>query len=773
MPTYHLHIKGCVQGVGFRPFVYGLAKRHNIHGWVKNTSNGVHIRFNAEGELVEKFHTSCILNCPPQADITSHELKRISQEYFSEFVIADSSEDGHTDIAITPDFGLCSACREELNDHHDRRSAYPFITCTNCGPRYSIMEGLPYDREKTAMGHFDQCPKCADEYHDPFDRRYYSQTNSCSDCGIEMLLKNKEGDSFSTQNGILTTVGKALKKGEIIAVKGIGGYLLLCDATEIKPISKLRERKRRPEKPFAVMYPNLEVLKGDVICGEDDFHLLSSPTSPILLMDLQEKPSSGLVYQEIAPLLNQVGVMLPYAPLLALIAQSFGKPLVATSANVSGSPIVYQDDTAYAELFTFADWILSHNREIKTPQDDSVIKKSGATNEHVLLRRSRGLAPNFYHELKTTEESILCMGAQMKGSFCVSNKSNIYVSQYLGDLDGFESQTNYKAALQHFLNLTKVKPHSIYCDSHPSYFSSELAEQLAEAGDIPISSVQHHKAHFAAVLGENQLLFSEDKILGVIWDGTGLGDDEQMWGGEFFDYSSNQMSRINHFDYFPILSGDKMAREPRLSSLSLTKGEAPLENKFTAVEWDFYQKAIHQAPILTSSVGRIFDAVASLIHLRQRATFEGQAAMLVEQAARSYLDSSNWKSLGTYSYTVDQGQISLQPMINEMIEDLKMRSSQGLIASKFHQTLVGIVDEMAIAGNYRKLAFSGGVFQNGVLVDLIKLQLGNKYELYFHKQLSPNDENISFGQYIWHLMQSDQYQTKSVHSSLKPEQICV
>lgn len=678
-------------------------------------------------------------------------MEEIEPADFTDFSIVESDQGTDLDMSITPDFAMCKDCRTELFDHNDRRFQYAFITCTHCGPRYSIMEGLPYDRPQTTMSEFDFCDDCSLEYNNPLDRRYYSQTNSCHECGVTMRLINAAGLEYTNEQDILERVQNDLASGATVAVKGIGGYLLLCDATSEAAVMQLRDRKGRPHKPFAVLYPDLEMLSGDTRLSDKEIGLLTGPVAPIVLARLKDELKTGVCLEAVAPGLNQLGVMLPYAPLLQLIATRFNKPLVATSANLSGSPIVFQDDEARNALFAFADLILSHNRRITTNQDDSVMKYTALARQPIVIRRSRGLAPNYYHSLDITDRtSILALGAEMKGSYSFNVGSNLYVAQFLGNLSSYESQVNYRQTLEHFLSLTKCKPAAIIADLHPEYFTSYQANDLSKSFQVPVHRVQHHEAHFTAVLTENDLLDTQEKVLGMIWDGTGYGHDKQIWGGEFFAYEDRAIIRNTHFDYFPVLAADKMALEPRLSAFSITSGHERLEGYFTTQEWSFYHKSILQKGIQTSSMGRMFDAIACLLGLLDKSTYEGQAAMLLEQAAGEYLEE-HWYKVEPYDLSILDSILSVKPMLNAIIDDLENNVSVGKIAARFHLTLVRAIEMVAEHGSYQKLAFSGGVFQNGVLVDLIKLHLDDKYQLYFHKQLSPNDENISFGQLMYHL----------------------
>lgn len=732
--------------MGFRPFVYREAQSLGLKGWVSNTPDGVHIEFNADFKLSREFYQHCIASAPAQSKITGHRIYEVVPREFEAFEIKDSQGLGPVDLTIPPDFGICPDCRAELLDTHDRRHGYPFTTCTHCGPRYSILHQLPYDRHMTAMEGFTMCSHCNKEYEDPHDRRYYSQTNSCPDCGVSLVLYGPGGKENTDPTEVLLRVHQALQQGKIVAVKGIGGYLLLCDATKPGPVSLLRQRKNRPAKPFAVLYPGADLLEKDVFLTQSQKEYLEGPIAPVYVLPLRPVPGTGICHELISPGLHSLGVMLPYAPLLVLIAQKFEKPLVATSANLSGSPIIHDDGKARRELFQFADMVLSHDREIAIPADDSVIKSTSLPGPSIILRRSRGLAPGGHQRLNFPGETLLALGAEMKGGFSVATAHNLYVSQYLGNLGGYEAQETFRKVLTDFLALVKVKPRSLICDLHPNYFTTFLAQEMRGDLGLPLHKVQHHEAHFAAVLGENDLLDRPGPVMGVIWDGVGHGHDDQVWGGEFFTYQGGDFRRFQHFDYFPWLAGDKMSKEPRLSAFSLTRGDSLLKAAFRQEEWKVYTKLLTRPGLLTSSVGRLFDAVSSLLGALQKSTYEGQGGLLLERMASRFYTAYHWEKVPPFAFEIKDGIVSLAPMIDEMVGELLAGAAKDQLAARFHQTLVSIIGKTAQMTGHTHIAFSGGVFQNSVLVDLIRQQLSRDYHLYFHKQLSPNDENISFGQ---------------------------
>lgn len=764
MDTWHIHIKGQVQGVGFRPFIYSVAQEFEVNGWVNNTIDGVHIVFNADEKTALTFRERILEEAPRLSKITALHLTKIKSKPFSRFEIIHSELSGEPKLLLTPDFALCQDCKRELHSVENHRYLYPFISCTNCGPRFSIIHDLPYDRGNTKMDIFQMCPRCQSEYGNPSDRRYYSQTNSCPDCSIKLTLYDAEQNIVATDHMVIANhVVKSWEAGKIVAIKGIGGYLLTCDAANRSAVEALRKKKHRPSKPFALMYPSSGELK-DFFVKKEMVADLEGPISPIVLLDKKESAS---VIPEVAPGLSQIGVMLPYTPLFDLLLTKFGHPIVATSGNHSHSPIVYQDHKALEDLLGIADFVLGNNREIVIPQDDSLIKYSFFEKQKIILRRSRGLAPTYINaSLTFLEQGVLAMGAMLKSTFSLSLGGNIYISQYLGDLTHFDTQQNYELVIRHFLQLFQSEPLQILSDKHPQYPSSQLAEQYANTWNIPPRRIQHHIAHFGAILGEHSLVHTDYPVLGVIWDGTGLGDDNQIWGGEFFTYQAYNFTRNYHFDYFDFILGDKMAIEPRVSALSAcwaVEGATELlRDKFTDIEWRIYTKLLAKENALqTSSIGRIFDAVASLLGILDQQTYEGEAAMRLEAVALDYcqqhgLDFSEHYLVADLKSLV----ISTSSLMSGILADLKIGKTKRFIAAKFHYSLVEVVRMVANSLGIKQLAFSGGVFQNALLVDLLQYHLKGEFELFFHRELSPNDENISFGQIICYQIEQIKEETE-------------
>ncbi|MEP7111127.1 MAG: carbamoyltransferase HypF [Ferruginibacter sp.] len=748
MHTYHIHINGLVQGVGFRPFVCQLAKRMNVTGWVSNTNNGVHIEFSTSPRKAGEFYKAVINDPPPNAIITSHHFDEIAPATFAAFNIRQSNNENKPDLLLTPDMAICDDCRQELLTVNNRRYHYPFTTCLHCGPRYSIISDLPYDREHTTMRSMRICDSCSAEYYNIENRRHYSQTNSCPACAIPLHLYSSPDSCLSSDaEEIFEMVIAELKRGSIIAIKGIGGYLLLCDATNELSVNILRTRKRRPAKPFALLYADIVMAKADVRLRSFEINALLEKSAPIVLCKIKYAAANGICTQAIAPNLDKIGLMLPHSPLLLLIADTFGKPLIATSGNLSGSPVFYKDEDALENLFDVADLILTFERDIVVPQDDSVIQYTGR-GHRIVLRRSRGLAPNYFpNPFQSIPGAVLAMGGELKSAFALLDEKNLYISQYLGDQGTVESQTCFKETLQHLTTLLKTEPGHILIDKHPDYFVSLYGKEIAAIQKIPLTAIQHHKAHFGSVLAENNLLLSKERVLGFIWDGTGYGDDGQIWGGEVFIYENNEMARVAHLSYFSQLLGNKMSREPRLSALSLLKDHPDqlfiIQKYFSKLEWEYYQRLIQQpATLLTSSMGRFLDGIAAILGICIYNTYEGEAVMQLEALART----CSHKPAEYYSIQLLNNRLDWNTFLIELLEDLQQEEKPSLIAWKVFYSLATVVEELSNHFNIDNLAFSGGVFQNALLCDLLVEKLYDKRKLYFHQQLSPNDECIGFGQ---------------------------
>ena len=754
---WHIHLQGRVQGVGFRPYMYNLAQQWQLKGTVSNGLDGLHIAIETTEKQAKAFY-ACLLSQPPALAIITHShIKKGPPQLFADFSIQTGEADTQIpNLWITPDLASCPTCLTEMQETGNRRHGYAFITCTQCGPRYSIMQALPFERHLTTMQPYALCGTCAQEFTQPADRRFFAQTISCPTCGVRMQWNDANGKPLDVpETTIIDAAAQAILQGQIVAVKGIGGYLLLADATQADAIKRLRQKKHRPRKPLAVLYPSLQYLQQHTTVTQVEADLLASAQAPIVLLPMAPAMQQAIATEALAPGLDKIGVMLPYAPSLHLLSIASNRPLVATSGNVSGAPICFTDADAFAHLKGIADFFLTHNRAIVAPQDDSLISVPSGYHQPILLRRSRGYAPACPVYRPRHTHSIVATGALMKSSFAISHAGQVYVSQYLGNTDSYEAQQSYRHTYWRLAGMLHLQPQVVVADMHPGYFSHAFAHELATAQGLQVQTVQHHKAHFAAVLADNNLLEHEAPVLGVIWDGIGLGDDGQSWGGEFFTYEKGKLLRCYYFDYFPHLLGDKLAREPRLAALAATHaawpGVAMPTGMFTEVEADLYKKILdNYTGLQTSSVGRLFDAVAALVLGIGHQSYEGEAAMRLEATARQWLGKNVLAEKDSYfSSGAHYHRIPTASLMQAIAQDVHRGKEAGYVAAKFHRSLVHLVEIIAGHLQVQDIACSGGVFQNALLVDMAVHYLGSRFNLYFHRHLPSNDENIAFGQVVW------------------------
>ncbi|VVM06601.1 Carbamoyltransferase HypF [Methylacidimicrobium cyclopophantes] len=754
-----IHLDGKVQGVGFRPFVYRLAREAGLVGWVSNGLDGVHIRVQGEREALDRFWEALLRKHPPIAAVTHSEIREAPLGTDSSFVVRESSQEGKATVLLLPDLDLCESCRSEMHDSKNRRFQYPFTTCTDCGPRYSIIRGLPYDRERTTMEPFPMCPECAREYRDPADRRFYSQTNSCPTCGVRVDLLDSGGARLASGIPALDEAAGRIARGEIVALKGVGGYLLLVDAANPRAVEELRRRKRRPTKPFALLFADLESIRREARAAPEEERWLLRREKPIVILDRRE--AGGSLAPGVAPEEDTLGIMLPSAPLPSLLLDRLAGPVVATSANLSDSPILATEREIVASLGHVVDAVLSHNREIESRLDDSVVRFSPFFRHPILLRRARGFAPLYLSEgfELDPEVAILAMGAHQKSTVALAHQGKIYLSQPLGDLESWESQENFRATLSHLRRLLSFVPKRIAVDLHPGYASTEAGRGLAGEWGLRVEKVQHHRAHFWSLLAEHSLLWEREPVLGVIWDGTGLGEDGAIWGGEFFLWREGRMERVAHFDYLPLLLGEKAIREPRLSAFGLWHSSEGLrerlEEKLLPVERRIYRALLARGDFpRSSSVGRLFDGVASLLGLADRVSFEGEAARGLERIALRLCRALGGVGAvrGREPYPLPSfpsgGVVGLDGLRAEIARDLVCGVPSEEIALRFHLSLASLVGRIVEGVGCRRVALGGGVFQNGLLVDLIEALWGERISVYIARELSPNDESISFGQMV-------------------------
>jgi len=742
-------ICGAVQGVGFRPFVYRLATELELKGWASNTGQGVFIEVEGDPGAVQQFLFRVDKEKPPRASIQSLESSMLDPLGHENFEIRESEETGGKSVVILPDIATCADCVREIFDPRDRRFGYPFTNCTNCGPRFTIIESLPYDRANTSMKRFVMCAGCEREYHDPLDRRFHAQPNACPRCGPQIELWDGAGATIAQSREALLKAAEMIRAGKILALKGIGGFQLLVDARNEQAVTSLRERKQREEKPFAVMYPAIEAVREICEISDAEERLLRSAESPIVLLHRHSAISPS-----IAPGNPNLGVMLPYTPLHHLLTRELGFPIVATSGNLSDEPICIDEREAVSRLGGIADFFLVHDRRIIRHMDDSIVRIMGG--REMVLRRARGYAPLpiIVGRLCQTQNlgvsqkrpTILAVGAHLKNTVALSVGVQVFVSQHIGDLETKEAYSAFCAVAEDLPRLYEAKPEVIACDLHPDYLSTKYAAQLP----VPSFPVQHHWAHVASCMAENEL---ESPALGVAWDGTGYGPNGTIWGGEFLLANDGSFTRVAHLRQFRLPGGDAAIKQPRRSRLGLlyeifrdelwerdelladfSKQELPLLRQML-------EKKVN-AP-LTSSAGRLFDAVASLIGLRQQASFEGQAAMEMEFAVQAGTDEAYPFSLGTGSPVV----IDWEPAIRGILDDERRGASAGMISARFHNMLAEAIVAIARKIEEPKVVLSGGCFQNRYLTErtIDRLRQEN-FRPYWHQRVPPNDGGIALGQ---------------------------
>lgn len=756
MKTFKIHISGRVQGVGFRPFIFNLAVKSDLKGYVSNDEYGVIIVAQQTEKTVRNFYDEIFSLKPRSSEIISSEISEISiDEVFTEFYIKPTEKGIVVDIPLTPDFATCDHCEEELFNPDNPRFYYPFTTCTQCGPRYSLTEKFPFERENTSVAVFEMCPNCLHEYKNADDIRFHSQTNTCPKCGIKVKLTDNSGLTITENNEeIFKVLAEKLSEGKIAAVKNTSGYLLMCDATNELAVAELRKRKRRPTKPFAVLFPGMEEMKSYL--DVKDFHEkeFRSSEAPICIIPIKDK--KDLAVAQVSPNMETVGAMFPYTGMLKLVAKTFGKPLIATSGNFHGSPICSDEAEAINTLKPIADYFIHHNLVIRHPQDDSVIRFTEKFQKKIILRRSRGYAPNYFFadELKIknkAKKQILSLGGDLKNTFSAVPNNHVYISEYIGDLANFETYGRYEKTIKSYLKIFQFQPQLIIKDQHPNYENQKVRQLFP---DVLETSVQHHEAHFAAVIGEHRLWETEEKTMGVIWDGVGFAANDEIWGGEFFIYENKEFSHVAQIAQFPWILGDKMSKSPKISALSVLNNSEKLRQYFDENEWKIYIKLIEQNAVRTSSVGRLFDAAAFLSGCHSPIYFEGEAAMWFEKMAqRAYRESTDEMKDYLEGYAI-QNKIPSKVLMENLMSDLEKISPEKA-ALNFHFTLIKCIGKIAENHQVRNICFSGGVWQNAVMVDLVMEVLGKDFNLFFHEKLSPNDENISFGQlnYYLNLMQ--------------------
>ena len=765
----HFTISGVVQGVGFRPFVYRLAIQHQLSGWVQNTAVGVALEVEGKVENIEAFAMLLQQQKPVQACIEDIESVNVPLQEEARFTIIDSAASEVFTSPIPADIAICSDCLEEMRNPYNRRYRYPFINCSHCGPRFTIMTALPYDRVHTSMSDFEMCAACRAEYLNPFDRRFHAQPIACPDCGPQLSLK----DGLTDGNAVMLTSGdetllqavEALRQGKIIAVKGLGGFHLMADAGNEAAVQLLRRRKHRKSKPFALMYPSLEQVKTDCKVSPEAQKLLCSAAAPIVLLEhiiKHNKPAH--IAPAVAPGNPYYGVMLPSTPLHHLLLQALDRPLIATSGNRSNEPICINDDEAEERLEGIADLFLSHNRPIINRCDDSIscIRAGSA----MLLRRARGYAPLPIRMKTASQQALLAVGGQLKNTVAFASGKRLLLSPHIGDLSSPEASIAHSKAIDMLMNFYPQTPAAVAHDLHPDYRSTLMAKQRFQY-TLP---VQHHYAHALSCMLDNEL---DGPCLAVIWDGSGYGDNNgnsdsgdydskgMMWGGEWLSITATGYKRLGHFLPFPLLGGESAMREPRRAALGLLYSMGENVDHYFQRQFGFtqaQQQLLLQAidnninTPLTSSAGRLFDVVAALIGLCQHNSFEGEAAMVLEYSA---MDNLVKKDKATYDFVIDHDvnskthMIDWRPMIRQIMHEHLQNIAPGIIAARFHNTLAAVITSFARQQQQQRVLLTGGCFQNKLLLETTIVELrAAGFEPYWHHQIPPNDGGLAAGQIL-------------------------
>lgn len=782
-----LKIQGAVQGVGFRPFIYRLATELNLVGWVNNSAQGVMISVEGDRALLETFIERIKTEKPPASFIQSLEINWAEIIGYENFEIRPSLPGTKTAIVLA-DLATCPDCFAEIFDPENRRYRYPFTNCTNCGPRYTIIESVPYDRPATTMKKFDLCSDCEREYHHPSDRRFHAQPNACPQCGPHLELWDKNGDILQSHDRALMATVAAIREGKIVAIKGLGGFHLMVDAHNEAAVQRLREKKHRPDKPFALMYPSLAKVQGVCEVSEIEADLLRSPQAPIVLLRLKNSGKNNHIAPAVSPGNPYLGIMLPYTPLHHLLMAELGDPVVATSGNLADEPICTDEAEAIARLGNIADLFLVHNRPIARPVDDSVVRV--VSDRLQVIRRARGYAPLpvFLPKFLQAENgqsgkdngaeksgtNLLAVGGHFKNAIAILMADKVFLSQHIGDMETPQAFDAFQTVIKTLGSIYDFQPDGIACDAHPDYISSQYARSQSSFFGLPVFSVQHHYAHVLACMAENQI---EPPVLGISWDGTGYGLDGTIWGGEFLAVSDRSFQRVAHWRTFRLPGGEKAVKEPRRVALGLLYelfgadfddgfnpfNPLPLQD-FSPRELQVIKTMLQKqlnAP-LTSSMGRLFDAIAALIGLRQTVTFEGQGAMELEfilsqideidseinpinrDAEYSFKIENNLENLPNQPLIVDW-----QPMIREILADLRFQQPIALISLKFHNTLVAATVAIAKQIGIEKIALTGGCFQNKYLTErMIQKLTEANFRPYWHQWVPPNDGGLALGQII-------------------------
>lgn len=737
-------VKGIVQGVGFRPFVYTHASRRALNGRVRNNAAGVLIDLEGDPSDIDHFIRELESNPPPLSSIESIErVENLIPLDYPDFQILESDASGRKFVPLSADVATCDDCLRELFDRSNRRYRYPFINCASCGPRFTIVERVPYDRANTTMRVFGMCDACRAEYENPLDRRFHAEPTACKVCGPRVRLLDTDGRDVAGDP--ITTAIDLLRDGKILAIKGVGGFHLACDALSQVAVTQLRSRKFREDKPFALMARSADAIQPYCRISEHEVALLESPARPIVL--LERKPGNAIP-EQVAPGVNTLGFMLPYAPLHHLLLESFAQPLVMTSGNISDEPICFRDVDANERLHNIADYFLVHDRSIHIRTDDSVVRSFNG--RRMLLRRSRGYAPAPIHTAFEFERSILACGAELKNTFCLARGSSAFVSHHIGDLENLETLRSFTEGIEHYKHLFDIDPGVVAYDLHPEYLSTKFALAMTDVSTK--IGVQHHHAHIASCMTDNEI---DGEVIGVAFDGLGFGLDGKLWGGEFFVADFCDAERVAHLANVPLAGGTRAIREPwRLAAVYLQRTfgqdfldlDLPFTRQLDRQRWATLNSMIDAGVNCpeTSSMGRLFDAVSGLLTLRSSVNYEGQAAIELEGIAEKV-------ATDFYHFNVEGDEISAEPVVRRAVEDLLNDVPLGQIAARFHLSVAHLILNVALSvrteRKLNRVALSGGVFQNIWLLDRVtQLLRENRFEVFTHSRVPANDGGISLGQ---------------------------
>jgi hydrogenase maturation protein HypF len=738
--------EGIVQGIGFRPFVHRLAAELELSGWVSNSPRGVEIEAEGTTRRLDEFLRRIREGHPPGARVNRVEVRAIALRNDDGFAIVRSSAAGVRVPALPADLAMCAACLAEIRDPQSRRQRYPFTTCSSCGPRYSVVDDLPYDRARTTMRSFALCRDCAREYQDPCDRRFHAETIACPACGPKLSLLDAAGRILARGDSALRRAAEAVRDGRIVALKGIGGFQLIVDALNDAAVARLRERKHRPDKPFALMFPSIEAIRAHCVLSVEEQRALEDGAAPIVLLEKSRGAIGPRIADSVAPRNPTLGAMLPYTPLHTLLLEAVARPVVCTSGNLSEEPICAETDEAIARLAQIADLFLTHDRPVARPLDDSVVR-IGARGQR-LIRRARGYTPVSIG-IGADGPGVLALGAHMKNTIAVALGREAILSQHIGDLDSAPGRAAFRRAIDDLTSFYRCTPEMIACDMHPDYASTIAAEEFAERLKAPLLRVQHHHAHVAACMAEHRL---EGTVLGFAWDGTGYGPDGTIWGGEALVARDAAFERVATLRPFALPGGDRAVREPRRSALAVLQaaGVKPhhyLSRWFEGAELDRIAKVAEvriNAP-LTTSVGRLFDAVAALCGFCGVATFDGQAAMELEHA----LDTGAERA-GAYPIAVVRDELIVadwRPLVRALLEDRRRGAAIARVSARFHNALAGLAAEIATHIGLERVVLSGGCFQNEYLLNRTAALLEERgFEVHWPRTVPPNDGGIALGQ---------------------------